>query len=251
MNCKEVKNILFDKSCEELTGNENELLLKHIEECDDCKSIAEKMKISDNILKRIQSFEPGINDPDLLSKNIIKQIELLEKQKQVKPGLIDKIILYVEKPKTRFSLAVLLLLILSSYFVQEFSAVNNILDLEKRLNKVSSQNFYHSQLIPTNFGALGVVYKLYKFLNNDSDYFEVSNNVLLIRKDKLVELLGDYDRLDDVQKQKVNSLKKELFGNKDIDTHPGLLSKEEIKIDKQKFEKALRQIKAEGVYNEK
>jgi hypothetical protein len=251
MNCKEVQNILYEKKPEELTAKEKKRFLDHIEKCNDCKLLVEKNKTADNILDIIIEYKPALAEPELMLQNITQSIELLERQKQNKTGIFDRILGYVENPKLRFSLAAFLFLILAGYFIQEFSAVSNIVELEKRFNRLSSQNFQRSQIIPQDFGAFGLIYKLYKFVNNDSDYVEISKNVVLIKKDQLQALFASYENLDEAQKQKINALKKELFGDQNIIPGPGIFSGQNISIDKSKFETAVKKLKAEGAKNEK
>jgi Zn-finger protein len=251
MNCKEAQNTLYEKKPEELTAEEKKRILEHIDKCSDCKLIAEKNKAVDKILNTIVSFKPAITNPDLILENIKQKIELLEREKQNKAGIVNNIISYVESPRIRFSLAAFLFLILSGYFIQEFSAVSNIIGLEKKFNRISAQNYQRSQFISQDFGAFGLIYKLYKFVNNDSDFVEISKNVVLIKKDQLKALFACYENLDEAQKQRINALKKELFGSQSIISNPGVFSGQNITIDKSKYETAVKKLKAEGVKNEK
>lgn len=245
MKCEELKNIFYEKRIDEIPPQENELIRQHISSCSECRLFVEKHEKAESILAQISLFTPVPADEELLTAKIMNRVARDVNKSHELNGWFDKLITFVELPKIKYALNAVLILITVAYFSEEYDAVKKISSLENRFNNISSHQLYEAHTISQSLGAVGLMYKVYKFVNNESEYVDVSDNWLLIKKEKLSELLSDYDKLDDSQKQSLLELKKELLGNKEIKTES------ELKLDKQKIEKTIESLNSKRGGNEK
>ena len=236
MNCKEFQNILLENRIDEIPDSLIEELKKHADECGGCSLFLVKIKKADDFLSPLKKSNPLFEEEELITKAIIDKIKTGHESIPIK--FFEKIISHSQRPVLKLALTSLIIFFSALYFYQEYDAVVKISNLEKRYTRISSDKYSSAHMLSQTFESATWLYSFYKYFVSESDYVKVSDNMIVIRKNQLRDLLKDFNKLDDQQKRKILQLKKDLFPEED-----SLLTKE-ITIDKNKITKKFDLLKS-------
>jgi hypothetical protein len=221
MNCEELKNILLENSIDEIPNSLIKEIDKHSEECGDCSLYLAKMKRVEKFVSELKNNNPVLYEEEFITKSVMAKIKI--GQETILDKFFERTIQHFQRPVIRLALTSLIVFFSTLYFYQEYDAVVKISNLEKRYNKISSGKYSGASMLSQTFESATWLYNFYKYFVSESDYVKISDNMIVIRKNQLAEIL---------------QLKKDLFPEED-----SLLTKE-IRIDKNKISKKIDLLKA-------
>lgn len=218
MNCKQIEKLLFSKRRDELTPAENNLIEKHILSCRGCKSNYELIQKAESVLIKMKLQQPFLDNEEFLVNSIMREVKRrpsdLKYEKEI--TFFGRVVLFVSQKTVRYALTSVLLIMVSLYMLEEYSAVKEITQLENQLNNTAQVSNRKAEIISFDNDILKFFYDSYKFVRGNSSYVKLSKDWLLVNKEDLKNLLFDYEKLDEPTKTKIKSLQSELLSQKDL-----------------------------------
>ena len=217
-NCGQIKELISSKLFDELTPTERNLIEEHILSCNECKSIYEKTQKADNVIVKMKTVQPILDNAEFLVDAIMEKVNKphSSQNKETEYYFYEKLLLFVSHKSVRYALTTILFIMMSLYMFEEYSAVKDITQLENQLNKTAQLSNTKAEIISFDNVVLKFFYDAYKFARGNSSYVKLSQNWLLVNKEDLRNLLLDYEKLDEPTKAKILSLQSELLNQKEI-----------------------------------
>jgi hypothetical protein len=234
MNCKEFHKLLLENTFQELNDLDKERIVNHTKVCNACSAFADKNIKAEKLLSNIKTSEPFFSYEDIVTGKIMKDI--LEEEKSVLKNFIDRVTDFMLISTVKFSLTVICLFLLSFYFYQEIDTAGKIVKLEERYGEITESSIQQAQAFSQTIESATWLYNVYKFFAAKKEYFKVSNDIIVIRKEQLANLLKDFNQLDDTQKKKILMLRNEIFSTKDS------LSQKNFQLNKSKISNEIEKI---------
>ena len=228
MNCVDINKILLEEYFDELPVQIKMKIDEHISICSECASVFNKIIRADKIICDLKNSEPVFAFEDMLTESIMNEVDF--KKQTFFQKLIDSVVISMQKPTIKFAFSVVLIILSSLYIYQEYDAVVKINALEK---KYSSILYSKAQVFSKTAESAAWLYQFYKYFSAEKDFVQVTDKMIIIRKEQLADLMKDFNSLNDAQKKKIIDLRKELFPDE-----KGLMNKE-IKIDKKEVGKKI------------
>lgn len=218
MNCRQTEDLLFSKRFDELTLDERNIIENHISSCDKCKAVYESVQRAESVVAKIKSHNPIIDNEGQLVDSIMQRIngEPINQKHKNRFFPFEELIMLVSRKSARYALTAVLLIFISLYMVEEYSAVKNISQLEDQLSNTSRIVQAKAEIISFDNDVLKFFYNVYKFARGNSSYVKLSKDWLLVNEKDLRNLLFDYEKLDEPTKTKIKSLQSELLNQKDL-----------------------------------
>jgi len=217
-NCGQIKELISSKLLDEFTTAERNLIEEHILSCNECKGIYEAIKKADNVLVKMKTVQPIIDNEDFFIDAIMQNVNKPHSTQIHKTEyyFYEKLLLFISHKSVRYALTTILFIMMSLYMFEEYSAVKDITQLENQLNKTAQLSNTKAEIISFDNVVLKFFYDAYKFARGNSSYVKLSKDWLLVNKEDLRNLLLDYEKLDEPTKAKIQSLQSELLNQKEI-----------------------------------
>lgn len=217
-NCGQIKELISSKLFDELTTAERNFIEEHISSCSECKNIYETIKRADNVIIKMKTVQPVLDNEEYLIDAIMQKINKpnFTQNNEREYYSHEKILQFVFHKSVRYALTTILFIMMSLYMFEEYSAVKDITQLESQLNKTAQLSNTKAEIISFDNAVLKFFYDAYKFARGNSSYVKLSKEWLLVNKEDLRNLLLDYEKLDEPTKAKIQSLQSELLNQKEI-----------------------------------
>lgn len=205
MNCESVKKILLEEDDHNLRDLEFAL---HIKNCPDCKAFSLELVTANMIIEKLQSGKPILDEPELLTSRIMRQIrnEKVEKS-ETQLSLIDTVLSWFMVRKVRFALYLVIVLFPSVYLYEEATALKSVVVLEDNLNNAGLR---YEASFSDNLPNLSFFYDAYKLIVGEKKHIGLSKDWLVVNKTFLKQLLVEYNSLTPERKKEVDELRKSL-----------------------------------------
>ncbi len=193
MNCKEIEYLIYLKP-DELDFNESKALAQHLAECESCRANYIKQLNANKLVSNLAKFNPQLKFPDEFDRQIISSLT----SKELKISFIDRFAELFYVPALRFSLIMILFIVSGFYFYEEGKTIISISMLEKKNELYAEQKFYSGfQVDETNL--IKYLPDIYSFISGRQDYTQLSDELIIINKKGLRELISYSMNLQEVK----------------------------------------------------
>jgi hypothetical protein len=183
MNCTEAEKYIFADSLPDYIEIADTELAEHLIRCPLCKAKYEASRKYFNFVSHIQKSIPVPDDPNSLACAIIEQIGNLPSHSSVKSRRrIWQIIYY---PVFRYAALILLVIVGSLYFYEEYYSFQMIYRLEQKYGTQAARRIEEKQ----NSASVTALYDLPGL---DGKHFRLPGNWMLIKESEIVRLLKEY-----------------------------------------------------------
>ncbi len=184
MNCKAIEDLIYLKP-DELETNEAKALEQHLMECESCRANYNKQVRINKMISNLSKFEPQIDYSNEIEGKLPAKIF----NKEFRSSLLDKLTELIYLPALRFSMIALLFLISGFYLYEEGKTVISISLLEKNNEQYASQKLYGGYSFDEN-DLTKYFPDVISFLSGKQDFTQISDDVLVINKKGLADLIS-------------------------------------------------------------
>ena len=135
MRCKKYQKLLHLNRPGELSERQQMRLTRHLAHCPTCAAAFRRIQNADATLRQLREFKPELKEPENLASEIVQEARGLKGMMRRNPfenfvvGILD----IIEAPKVRYAMAGFIILLIASFFIQEFTVLYRISHLEKRV----------------------------------------------------------------------------------------------------------------------
>jgi hypothetical protein len=206
MTCKELQQLLYSARMEDFDPAEKEFLKKHLVDCETCKQIFQQVSKADRILERIREAKPLIRNEHALTDSIITAI-VRDKRSTVDVNAnnyLDRLINIFSMKAVRFACSVLILLSGMTYVFMEYNDTKAIVSLEQRMGK--KIEFNRAYIFQQEINGLNFLHNLYNLSNGSTSSVELTNTLVLMKKEDLQSLLKGYKTLDEASQAHLDEI---------------------------------------------
>ena len=135
MRCKKYRKLLHLNRPGELTERQQMRLARHLAHCQDCAAELRRIQNADATLRQLREFKPELKEPEKLTNEIVQEARGIKSTMRRNPfeNFVDGLLDIIEAPKVRFAMAGFVILLVASFFIQEFTVLYRISNLEKRV----------------------------------------------------------------------------------------------------------------------
>lgn len=229
MKCKDFEKMLYLYRFNELTKAEKNQLDNHLEICQSCRGIKQKIHQQLELINSLKQ-EPYFDNQEHLAENIVRSIKKSAKFQQYQENAIDKILdLFTWKP-VRLALVASILAILGVFIIQEAFILQRMSRMEQRL-------VTRAQLEKNQTAAIeDVSSQLINILPS-------ANEHVVIDKKLLEQFILSYSELQKRNKLLLKLIEDQAEELVDVSLNDGL-TKEEIKkiLESEKLIKKVREL---------
>ncbi|MEW6196386.1 MAG: hypothetical protein AB1521_14650 [Bacteroidota bacterium] len=206
MKCDEVKKIILESENFEYAKLQNRELLKHISSCHECSHFFVNAEKADNVISRLKTSTPILEDPETLTNEILNNIRFSIVRKKQSP-LTEIIFNWLLIKQVRFALYSILLFFIVLYFYEEATALKSVIKLEENLNKAGK---HYEAGFGDNLPNLSFIYDIYKMIVGEKKYMNISKEWMVVNKKLIQQILTKYNSLALDRKNEIEHLRKNL-----------------------------------------
>ena len=206
MTCKELQQLLYSARIEDFDPAEREFLKKHLADCETCKTIFQEVSKADRILDRIKEATPRIRNEHALTESIIAEIICNERSMADASAnkFLDRLINIFSIKFVRFACGSVILLCGMTYLFMEYNDMKSIVSLEQRLG--IQHDFNRASIVLPGVNVPGFLYDFYGLSNGSKAYIELTNKLILMKKEDLQALLNSYKTLDEASRKRLDEM---------------------------------------------
>jgi len=207
MTCKELQHLLYSARIEDFDPAEREFLKKHLAECEACKTIFQEILKADQILASIKKTTPLIRNEHALTDSILASItnKRAEKTNTFFGRLSDMFSIQA----VRFACSIVILLCGMTYVLIEYNDMKKIVILEQRLG--IQHDFNRASVVLPGVNIPGFLYDYYELFNGSKTYIELTNKLILMKKEDLQVLLNGYKELDEASRKRLDKMQNQFL----------------------------------------
>ena len=129
MNCDGYRRMLYLYRQGELTNREAEELVQHLHSCESCRMEQERIGAVDEIVRRLRSQTPAIEDPNLMTSRVMAKIRSVENE-DASPGMLDQLLEFFALPHIRIIASAFIILVTGTFLFQYVALFSDIHTLE-------------------------------------------------------------------------------------------------------------------------
>ncbi len=211
MTCKELQRLLYSARIEDFDPAEREFLKKHLADCETCKTIFQEVSKADRILARIKEAAPRIRNEHALTEFIIDAIVSGERP-TADVGtntFLDSLMNIFSMKAVRLTCSIMILLCGMTYLFMEYSDMKEIVSLEQRLG--IQHDFSRASIVLPGVNVPGFLYDFYELSDGSRNYIELTNKLILMKKEDLQTLLKDYKTLDESSRKRLDEMQNQFL----------------------------------------
>jgi hypothetical protein len=196
MKCSDINNLIYLKE-EELSPDEFTALMKHLEECPSCAKEFSENAQSALLIDRIKRSSPLLADEVLFTDSVMEQIDnkVLSPEISFPGSILDRVSQFFLIPLVRAAAVSVILILVSTFIVQQYLVFHNVSDLENKLAINNGTQFTAAQIGFNGLKGVKLASDLYNLVNGSSFYADLSRGMILADKSKINELLTLYSRM--------------------------------------------------------
>ncbi len=129
MNCDGYRRMLYLYRQGELSNREAEELVQHLHSCESCRLEQERIGAVDEIVQRIRSYTPVVEDPRLLTSAIMSKVRSAQANDESQ-GILDKLLDLFALPQVRIAASAFVVLVTGTFLFQYLTLFTDIHSLE-------------------------------------------------------------------------------------------------------------------------
>jgi hypothetical protein len=215
MTCRKFQKTLYSAKIDELDPAEVVSLEKHIASCEACRIVFEKVSNADRMLAGVKSAVPRIQNEQALTDSILTSIMKGEAQKSIVANtFLDRLSSVFCIGAVRFACCVVILFCGVTYLFLEYQDMKAIVNLEQRLGK--QVDISQASIILSGNNVLRFLYDYYKLSSGSTSYVEITNKLILMKKNDLLVLMNNYQKLDKTLRVQLDEIQGEYLKEKAI-----------------------------------
>jgi hypothetical protein len=244
MTCKELQQLLYSARIEDFDPAEKEFLKKHLADCETCRQIFQQVSKADRILERIREATPLIRNEHALTESIIAAIVHNERSTaDVSPNKFLAHLINIFSMKiVRFACSVVILLCGMIYLFMEYNDMKSIVSLEQRLG--IQRDFSQASIVLPGVNVPGFLYDYYELSNGNKTYVELTNKLVLMKKEDVQTLLKDYKALDEESRRRLDEMQNQFLKDEYLKHNPKNNEEiEKLRTEIERLKKELEQSK--------
>jgi hypothetical protein len=208
MTCKELQQLLYSARIENFDPAEREFLKKHLAECEACKTIFQEILKADQILDSIKKATPRIRNEQALKDSILAAI-VNKKQVEKTNTFFERLSDVFSMQAVRFACCAVILFCGMMYLFMEYTDTKEIVSLEQRLSL--QHNFSRASIALPGVDVPDFLYDFYELSNGSKAYIELTNKLILMKKEDLQALLNGYKTLDEASRKRLDALQNQFL----------------------------------------
>jgi hypothetical protein len=223
MKCRTCQHLLTLSRKGELDLKQEIRMDRHINSCSECSQAKRRIGNVNAKLSYLRKGHPYLSQPEALTDSIMHQIRGQSRRRESisTAGSVWEFFLF---PKIRLSLTVLIVLVVSSFFVQEFLVLNRLSRLEEKIAEQSPSLDRLGSAMNTSVGFF-----------NQSRYLETFTSLMplvreesgldewiLVHRKALLSRIETNYRLQDAQERLLDTLKTYFPDLKTVSLRDGL-----------------------------
>ena len=208
MTCEELQQLLYSTRIEDLDPAEREFLKEHITDCETCKTIFQEVSKANLILDKIKKAIPRIRNEQALTDSILVAI-VNERQVEKTNTFLDRLSDVFSIQIVRFACSIVILLCGMTYLFMEYNDMLKIVNLERRLGV--QHNFSRASIILPGVNVPDFLYDFYELSNGSKAYIELTNKLILMKKEDLQLLLNNYKTLDETSRKRLDEMQDQFL----------------------------------------
>jgi hypothetical protein len=129
MNCDDYRRMFYLYRQGELSNREAEELVQHLHSCESCRLEQERISAVDEIVQRIRSYTPVVEDPRLLTSAIMSKVRSAQANDDSQ-GILDKLLDLFALPQVRIAASAFVVLVTGTFLFQYLTLFTGIHSLE-------------------------------------------------------------------------------------------------------------------------
>ena len=208
MTCKKYQHILYTVKIEDLDFAKKDFLKKHLAECNACKTIFDEVSKADRILTKIKETAPRTRNEQALTDSILASIVNRERAEK-NNTFLDRLSDVFSIQAVRFACCAIILFCGLTYSFMEYNDMIKIVGLEQRLG--IQRDFSQASLVLPGINVPGFLYDYYELSNGSKTYIELTNKLILMKKEDLQALLNGYKTLDEASRKRLDEMRNQFL----------------------------------------
>lgn len=240
MTCKELQQLFYSTRIEDFDPAEREFLKEHLAECEACKTIFQEVSKADRILDRVKEATPRIRNEQALTESIIAAI-VRDKRSSVDVNAnnyLDRLIHIFSMKVVRYACSIVILLCGMTYVFMEYNDMKKTVSLEQRLG--IQHDFNRASIVLPGISIPGFLYDFYDLSNGGKSYIELTNKLILMKKEDMQSLLKSYKTLDEASRKRLDEMQSQFLKGEYLE-----LSSSEKNEEIEKLQNEIERLKKE------
>jgi hypothetical protein len=217
MNCSEINDLLYLKE-DELTPQELAAVNKHLAICTKCAEDFAGIIKANSFISRIKESAPFLSNEEEFTNSIIASIES-SAHPENQPAFsrfLDKVSLLFLNSAVRAAAFSLIILIVSTFLVQQYLVFSNVSTLENKIAFTGTAQLNNASAGFNEFKIIKLTSELFNLISGDKFYADLSGKLILADKSKLNELLNLYSGLQNYRNLYSREIKEKYPGLNDF-----------------------------------
>jgi hypothetical protein len=192
MNCKKSKRLIYLYREGELAEKEELALGQHLDSCPSCRMEYNQITETAAKIEDLSKLEIKFEEENLYTEEIMKDLRSINIGNLESKRELNRRKILFQEPIWQIALTTVLILMLLFYGTIEYIDHNRILKLEKKAFATGSADNYNETGIYPNENLFTIIKNFYELISGDSEYMELPEGWVLIKINKLNELLDLY-----------------------------------------------------------
>lgn len=196
MKCRDINKLMYLKE-EELSRRELAEIKQHIAACPACAKEYSEIEKAGLIIEKIKNTSPLLTDEAGFTNSVMEQIEskVYTPESSFFGNILDKVSQFFFITSVRAAAVSLILILVSTFIVQQYLVFSNVSDLENKLAVKNGSQVTAAQIGFNELKVIKLASDLYNLANGNSFYADLSRGIILADKSKLNELLTLYSQM--------------------------------------------------------
>lgn len=204
MDCDSVKKSLM----ESIVSAGDKEIVEHISNCGECSSFASDIEAVNTLVGKLKNSKPTLDEAEQLTLRIMNQIENeIKYNKAERSSFTEKFFDWLFVPQLRVILYSILFLLTGLYFLEEATALNDVIELENHLNDAGSR---YEASFTEDIPNLSFLYDAYKMLIGERKHVNLSKEWMIVNKKFIKEVFLEYDNLSPEKKGIIDKLRQNI-----------------------------------------
>ncbi|MCF8243343.1 MAG: hypothetical protein K9J16_18355 [Melioribacteraceae bacterium] len=208
MKCENIEKLIYLNN--ELNSEEKTVLKSHLAVCRNCRDLFDEYSETSEIINKLSMIDIGLSDQNEIAERVINSINTEPLRYYPPVSLLDRMIQILLAPQVRFVLGSILIVLTGLFIFTSVKDYNSIKDLEQKYNQEIYSAAGLDNLIITQREIFETVSGLYNFVSGEDNYADLSDDVIIIKKSTLNELVKIYFEYGSAS---LINIEKQEFGN--------------------------------------
>jgi hypothetical protein len=210
MKCKNVQKLLFAAKYDELDPTQRTSVEIHLVGCRECRAIRDGVMETDRTLEKFKSAVPRLRNEQAFENSIITSIFENENgiHRTIELSFIDRLCYAFSLRFARIACSAVITICITGYLFLEYRDMVHIVSLERRIGNETSLNQADVSVVREK--VLRRLYDVYKLSSGDTPIAEITDELVLIKKNDLQMLLEESEILNRLPQAQLEQLSREF-----------------------------------------